>query len=54
MEFVFAAYAITVVGLGVYLLWLDQRQRNLASDLETLEAELISYRSKATNDRAPM
>ncbi len=53
MAFVFAAYAVVVVGLGVYLLWLAQRQRDVASELATLEAELATRQRVATSEETP-
>ncbi len=48
MAFVFAGYAVVVVGLGVYLLWLAQRQRDVAAELASLEAEIATRQGAAT------
>ena len=50
MAFVFAAYAVVVIGLGIYLLWLAQRQRDVAAELAALEAELAAHQSVAISD----
>ncbi len=53
MAFVFAGYAVVVVGLGVYLLWLAQRQRDVAAELATLEAEIATRQGVATSEETP-
>lgn len=53
MAFVFAGYAVVVVGLGVYLLWLAQQQRDVAAELVTLEAEIAARQRAATDEEMP-
>lgn len=53
MAFVFAGYAVVVVGLGVYLLWLAQRQRDVAAELASLEAEIAARQGAATSEERP-